>query len=234
MSRESRLVKFGRLPKLNPKIDVMPDAQRRLWQTLGEIPDDFVLYGGTGLAIRLGHRESVDFDFFSAEPFAPGGLLGNLAWLGIQTVDRAAPNTLSITARENVHVSFFGGMAIRTVAEPELAEDNGIVVASLYDLAGTKAKAVYDRAEWRDYFDVASLLQTGKMTLMDIVGYARTIFEPGFEFPVAVVLKALTWFEDGTTPDLTEEVKRYLRAAVADAYGQDVPIVEPYSASIAP
>jgi hypothetical protein len=186
---------------LNPKTDVMPVAQRRLWQTLGEIPEEFVLYGGTGLALRLGHRESVDFDFFSAEPFVPSGLLDNLGWLEIQTVDRSAPNTLSITARENVHVSFFGGLAIRTVGEPELAQENGIIVASLYDLAGTKAKAVYDRSEWRDYFDIASLLQTGKMTLMDIMGYARTIFEPGFEFPVAVVLKALAWFEDGTTPD---------------------------------
>jgi Nucleotidyl transferase AbiEii toxin, Type IV TA system len=234
MSRESRLERFGRLTRLNPKTDVMPEAQRLLWQKLGEIPDDFVLYGGTGLALRLGHRESVDFDFFSAEPFAPGGLLGNLGWLGIQTVDRAAPNTLSITACENVHVSFFGRMAIRTVAEPELAGENGIVVASLYDLAGTKAKAVYDRAEWRDYFDIASLLQTGEMTLMDILGYARTIFEPGFEFPVAVVLKALAWFEDGTVPDLPEDMKRYLRAAVADAYGQELPLIEPYSASIAP
>lgn len=234
MSRELRLARFGHLPTLTPKTDVMPEAQRRLWQTLGDIPDDFVLYGGTGLAIRLGHRESVDFAFFSAEPFEPGGLLDNLSWLGIQTVDRAAPNTLSITACEKVHISFFGGMAIRTVAEPELAEDNGIIVASLYDLAGTKAKAIYDRAEWRDYFDVASLLQSGRMTLMDIMGYARTIFEPGFEFPVAVVLKALAWFEDGTVPDLPDEIKGYLRLAVADAYRQDVPVVEPYSDSIAP
>jgi hypothetical protein len=234
MSRESRLERFRYLPRLNPNTDVMPVAQRRLWQTLGEIPEDFVLYGGTGLALRLGHRESVDFDFFSAEPFVPGGLLDGIGWMGIQSVDRAAPNTLSITARENVHVSFFGGMAIRAVGEPELAEENGIVVASLCDLAGTKAKAIYDRAEWRDYFDIASLLQTGKMTLTDIMGYARTIFEPGFEFPVAVVLKALAWFEDGTVPDLPEDMKRYLRAAVTDAYGQELPVVEPYSASIEP
>jgi hypothetical protein len=98
-----------------------------------------------------------------------------------------------------------------------IAEVNGIVVAWLYDLAGTKAKAVYDRAEWRDYFDIASLLRTGEMTLMDIMGYARTIFEPTFEFPVAVVLKELAWFEDGTTPELPEDMKRYLRKAVADA-----------------
>ncbi|WP_373321508.1 nucleotidyl transferase AbiEii/AbiGii toxin family protein [Rivihabitans pingtungensis] len=28
----------------------------------------FVLYGGTAIALRLGHRESVDFDFFSDRP----------------------------------------------------------------------------------------------------------------------------------------------------------------------
>ena len=50
-----------------PRLDVLPDAQRALWPALSEIPDSCVLYGGTALALRLGHRASVDFDFFSSE-----------------------------------------------------------------------------------------------------------------------------------------------------------------------
>jgi hypothetical protein len=39
-------------------MEILPPAQR-----LG-----FVLYGGTAIALRLGHRSSVDFDFFTADP----------------------------------------------------------------------------------------------------------------------------------------------------------------------
>ena len=51
-----------------PRLDALPAAQRAVWPALGGVPDSFVLYGGTALALRLGHRTSVDFDFFSAEP----------------------------------------------------------------------------------------------------------------------------------------------------------------------
>ena len=51
-----------------PRLDVLPEAQRAVWPALAGIPDSFVLYGGTALALRLGHRASVDFNFFSSEP----------------------------------------------------------------------------------------------------------------------------------------------------------------------
>ena len=50
-----------------PRLDILPDEQRALWPALARVPRSFVLYGGTALALRLGHRTSVDFDFFSSE-----------------------------------------------------------------------------------------------------------------------------------------------------------------------
>jgi hypothetical protein len=52
-----------------PHLDILPASQRALWRELAEIPPDFVLYGGTALALRLGHRQSEDFDFFSSQSF---------------------------------------------------------------------------------------------------------------------------------------------------------------------
>ncbi len=49
----------------NPRLDILPLSQRRLWDELGELPEEFVLYGGTAIALHLGHRQSVDFDFFT-------------------------------------------------------------------------------------------------------------------------------------------------------------------------
>ena len=50
----------------SPHFSILPVAQKQLWEKLspaGEL--GFVLYGGTAIALRLGHRVSVDFDFFS-------------------------------------------------------------------------------------------------------------------------------------------------------------------------
>ena len=52
------------------KLDILSLAQQALWEELAQTPETFVLYGGTGLSLRLGHRSSVDFDFFSSDSFA--------------------------------------------------------------------------------------------------------------------------------------------------------------------
>jgi hypothetical protein len=57
-----------------PSLAVLPQAQRVLWPSLSQVPTGFVLYGGTALALRLGHRQSVDFDFFTSRPFSPVAL----------------------------------------------------------------------------------------------------------------------------------------------------------------
>ena len=47
-----------------PCLEILPPAQQRLWPELGRAGElGFALYGGTALALRLGHRFSVDFDF---------------------------------------------------------------------------------------------------------------------------------------------------------------------------
>lgn len=233
MSREHRLERFGHLPRLKPALGTLPAEQRGLWPTLGDIPADFVLYGGTGLALRLGHRESGDFDFFSATPFVPTDLLARLAWLGRVTISRSASNNLELSTAAGVRFSFFGGMRLQVVAEPSVVAQNGILVASIFDLAGTNAKALLDRSEWRDYVDIATLLRHGQR-LPDVIGYATTIFEPLFEFPAAAFLRALVYFEDGTAPEVPDDMRRELEAAVVDAARAVIPAVEPYSNAISP
>ncbi|MDP2350654.1 MAG: nucleotidyl transferase AbiEii/AbiGii toxin family protein [Chloroflexota bacterium] len=233
MSREHRLERFAHLPALEPRLDTLPDAQRRLWPLLGDIPDDFVLCGGTALALHLGHRSSVDFDFFSARPFVPTDLLATLRWLGPVTVIDARPDTLSFSTADAVRLSFFGAMEIQVVAEQGLAHENGLVIASVFDLAGSKAKALLDRSEWKDYVDLVTLLRDGHR-LVDIIGYATTIFEPLFAFPAAVFLRSIVFFEDGTAPDVPEEMQRELEAAVERAWGETIPVVEPYASRITP
>jgi hypothetical protein len=46
-----------------PHLNTLLAPQRALWPELGATPGAFTLYGGTALALRIGHRTSIDFDF---------------------------------------------------------------------------------------------------------------------------------------------------------------------------
>lgn len=59
--------KEGMPAAFDPRLDILPAAQHRLWPELAKTPDHFTLYGGTAVALRLAHRQSADFDFFSPE-----------------------------------------------------------------------------------------------------------------------------------------------------------------------
>jgi hypothetical protein len=233
VSREERARRFANLPLLDPVKSTMSESQLELWPSLGDLPDDFVLYGGTALALRLGHRSSQDFDLFSAEPFSPTELLSELAWLGHSTVNRASPNNLELVTDAGVHFAFFGAMRIQCVAEPSRLGENGLVVASTFDLAGTKAKAILDRSEWKDYIDLAALLRAGH-ALTDIIGYATTIFAPLFDFPAAAFLRSLVYFEEGSAVDVPADTRRELELGVTRAASAAIPTVEPYGISIRP
>lgn len=95
---------------LEPRLDVLPPPQRRLWQELQGIPPAFALYDGTAIALHLGHRKSVDFDFFAFESFDPGILLENIAFLGTSTILQSAASTLTLLVDRDgpFQLSFFG------------------------------------------------------------------------------------------------------------------------------
>ena len=48
---------------MEPRLEILPESQRNLWPQLGLIPEKFVLYGGTAIELRFGHRESIDSVF---------------------------------------------------------------------------------------------------------------------------------------------------------------------------
>src|SRR5208283_4846557 len=136
-----------------PNLSMLPPPQLRLWPELDATPEHFTLYGGTALALHLGHRVSIDFVFFSNQPFDPDELAAAVPYLkGAERV-QAASNTLKCRIERDgpVLVSFFGGLGLGQVAPPEKAEGRTLFVASLLDIAGTKAAVVQKRAEAKDY-----------------------------------------------------------------------------------
>src|SRR6478752_8910927 len=182
-----------------PDVSILPGPQRQLWSELGATPKEFVLYGGTALALRLGHRQSEDFDFFTNKSFKPDSLRASIPYLKHGEVTQFQDNTLTATVDRNgpVKVSFFGSLGIKHVQDPDIVEENGIQVASMLDLLASKLKTVQSRAEAKDYRDIVGTLNAG-LTLAEGLAAAAAIY--GKEFNGALSLKALTFFADGDLP----------------------------------
>ena len=195
-----------------PRLDILPAGQCALWNELGDLPHGFVLYGGTALALRLGHRESVDFDFFAPEAIDPQRLMQTLPLLTGARVVQVEPNTLSAVVDRGgpIKLSFFGVPALPVLAPHDVAD--GVRVASLLDLAGTKAAVVQVRAEAKDYLDIDALICAG-IDLDAILRAGRALY--GASFTRLATLKALTFYDDGDLATVPQDVRRRLVAAVA-------------------
>jgi hypothetical protein len=183
-------------------MDILPSAQRLVWPELRAAAAlGFVLYGGTAIALRLGHRFSVDFDFFSEEPLERENLRSVFPFMERATTlqDRGNTLTLLVPAADDqpVKISFFGGIDFGRVGEPDWTPDGVLQVAALEDLLATKLKVILQRAEAKDYRDLAAMRR--------LFGSA---FQPGES------LKALVYFDDGDVPTLAVEDRRILIESV--------------------
>lgn len=200
----------------HPRLDILPPPQRHLWGELSALPDNFVLYGGTAIALHIGHRQSVDFDFFIDAPLDPSGLLPSLPLLSGAIVMQREPSTISCTVDRGgvIKLSFFGVPNLPRLLPPLIARDNGLRVASLLDLAGTTVTVVQLRAEAKDYLDIDALIEQGGITLPMALAVASAQY--GDAFNPQNALKALCYFDDGNLGQLPGAVKdRLVKAATA-------------------
>jgi hypothetical protein len=206
---------------LAPRLETLPESQRNLWPQLGPASGKFVLYGGTALSLRVGGRQSIDFDFFSDGAIVIAELLTELPFLQGATLLRQGKSEaiFSVQAPKPVRISFFGDLAFGRVDEPAKFSDNGVVVAGLLDLAAQKVKVVQQRAEAKDYIDIATLLRSG-VSLERALGAAQMLYP---ELNPMITLKALTFFEDGDLASIPSEIRAELDSAVSKV--RQIPLV---------
>lgn len=200
-----------------PRLDILPESQRDLWPELDAVPSDFVLYGGTALALQLGHRVSEDFDFFSSAGFDPDRLQSQLPFF--RDLNPAAGEHVWVHhKRDNlegyvqrrgstVKVAFFGGLNnLRRVEEPRRPTGSQVQVASLVDLAGMKLRVIQMRGNWKDYVDIHALVLYG-IDIPTGLAAARAI-DAAFQPEISV--RALQFYGDGTLARVPIEMQRDL------------------------
>jgi len=217
-----------------PCMSILSPAQKRLWPELRSAPNlGFTLYGGTAIALRLGHRDSVDFDFFSEKPLDREAIKATFPFVEQSTTRRDERNAWVLdvpyedSQRNHVQVAFFGMLGFGRVGEPDFTDDGVLQVATLDDLMAAKVKVVLQRAEAKDYRDVAAMVDAG-VSLSRGLSSARLLFGPNFQ--PSESLKALVYFNDGDLHTLTNTEKKTLVDAVKTV--RDLPEVVLRSSSL--
>lgn len=202
-----------------PQMEILPLSQQRVWPSLTPVGKArFVLYGGTAVALRLGHRQSIDFDFFSNQPLDKSRIYKMLPILVDATVIQDTTDSLGLivpvdvsAVTEYVKLSFFGNIDNGRVSEPEMTADGVMVVASLPDMMAHKLKVILQRIQAKDYRDIAAMLKYG-MRLDEGMAGACALF--GKTFQPSESLKALIYFEGGDLDTLSGFERAILVSAV--------------------
>ena len=149
----------------------------------------FYLAGGTALALRLGHRISVDLDFFHPEGFAPPHAIDLL-----KAITGESPATLQQTTGSVALMLCGTKVEILEYRYPMLkpVEDHdGIPLCSLADNTAMKLSAILSRGAKKDFVDLSALLATISLPqMLEWFGEKYPNVEP------FALIKSLTWFED--------------------------------------
>lgn len=185
---------------------VVAETYRRV--SLALSGTDFYLAGDTALALRLGHRESDDLDFFSLQFQEVNELQARLLdFFPDLAVTSVAPKTLYGVVN-GVQVSFFG-YRYPSLAPPEHLLPGLLPIAGLADIAAMKLAAIASRGSRKDFVDLWFIWQQGipleqtlewfqkKYQLSDIGHVIRALvyFDDADEEPELRMVRPVSWAE---------------------------------------
>ncbi len=170
------------------RFDTIPAEVKQLLLNLAPEPalSGFALGGGTSLALRFGHRISIDLDFFTKEPFDTEELMTARSLEGAEVVANAT-NSLTLDA---------GGVKVDLLRHSypllmPMDSYGGLRLLSLEDVAAMKLNAVSNRGSRKDFFDVAELLR--HFSLGDLLSFFTRKYANSDPF---TVIRSLAWFDD--------------------------------------
>ncbi len=171
--------------------DILTKERLEILPLFKSFKKDFYLAGGTALALQIGHRDSVDFDFFSQKEFNTAELFEEIrkVFLGHDLVKiQDEKNTLSVIIGQNIKISFFS--YDYKLIEP-LVDDKHFRLASIIDIGCMKLSAIVSRATNKDYVDLYYILK--QVSLEKLLKSAE---EKMPELDYNLILKSLVYFDD--------------------------------------
>jgi hypothetical protein len=172
--------------------NILDDKRREILSLLKSVAKEtFYLAGGTGLALQLGHRDSIDFDFFLQGDYDTASLVSTLESVFAThslIITQQEKNTISCLVDETIQLSFFGYPY--PLIKPSIVSEY-FVIASIEDIGCMKLSAITGRSVEKDYVDLYFILkQIPLKTLLDL----STQKHPSLDH--ALILKSLVYFDD--------------------------------------
>ncbi len=180
-------------PLEQPHWETVNDAMRELLRQIGQQPfaSRFYLAGGTALALQIGHRRSVDLDFFSesdqVKPDTHQEILRALDSLNPRVMEEAFGNFVISIA--DVSVGFFG-YGYPLVGQTVSIEN--VSLGSLQDIGLMKMDALATRGNRKDFYDLYFVAQ--HVSLDDLLELAERKYQSFRDFPL-LFLKYAVLFE---------------------------------------
>lgn len=157
--------------------EVLNQNTKKIWDQCAPFCDDFYLAGGTALALQIGHRISVDLDFFSIEPIKK---------TLFHKIEETIGGTISVLVNtKNELTLFIDGVKVTFLHYPfalkeKLVANQIVPIASIRDIASMKAYAMGRRRSLKDYVDLYFIISEKLVTLASIISDANTTYGEAF------------------------------------------------------
>lgn len=170
-------------------------ATLELLRELMKLPalEGFNLAGGTALALQIGHRISVDLDFFGDVDFEGITILDSLRDIAeIKIINQS--RAILILNVNGIKVDF---VRYRYPLLHPVREMDGVRLFSILDIGSMKLAAITNRSRKRDFFDLFFILRA--YSLRHLLEAYNAKYSDGSEF---LVRKSLVYFEDAEEDDI--------------------------------
>jgi hypothetical protein len=176
------------------KVGITAPQRDVLTRLAGVVPDGTYLAGGVAVALRLGHRQSLDLDLFVPSDFDVEQLAERLTIeLTSVAITGRARGTLHLEIEQlPVSVILY---RYPLIVEPAVTESSAVPVASLPDLACMKLSAIAGRGAAKDFWDLDEMLRNqvadGSLSkALDLYAGKFASADPGH------VLRSLAYFAE--------------------------------------
>lgn len=200
-------------------LELLDKKRQEILQKLIPFTSGFVLGGGTALALQLTHRKSFDFDFFSSFPIQKNFLEKLSKAFAIENIVIDTSDELTFFA-EGIKITFLYYPFKSLFAD--IKAEGGLRIFPVKEIALQKAYTIGRRGEYRDYFDLYTILKQELISLKEIITGAKHIYNGAFD--EKLFLEQLVYYGDLSnfevipvisTPLLNpEEIKQYFEILV--------------------
>lgn len=145
------------------------------------------LVGGTALALQIGHRISVDLDFFGILEADKISIINALNKMG---------EVKTISSTENINIYTINDIKVDIVNYPYPWLSDSVIKDDLYladvrDIAAMKLAAITGRGSKKDFVDIYFLLK--RYSLDQLLAFYTKKYKDGSVF---LVLRSLAYFDD--------------------------------------